>query len=72
MKYYIINEKRLLELLKEENQLNALECAGVDNWPGYWEAKDCTDKRFLGFKNEFNKKYNEFKIPFNLLAFKNF
>lgn len=40
MKYYIINKKRLLELLKKENQLNALECAGVDNWPGYWKAKD--------------------------------
>ena len=34
-------------------------------------SKDCTDKRFLGFKNEFNKKYNEFKIPFNLLLKRN-
>lgn len=32
MNYYYIDEKRLLELLKEENQLKALECAGVDNW----------------------------------------
>jgi len=39
MKYYIINEKRLLELLKEENQLNALESAGVDNWSYYCEAR---------------------------------
>jgi len=40
MKYYIINERRLLELLKKENQLDALKCAGVDNWSGYWTAKD--------------------------------
>ena len=32
MNYYYINEKRLLELLEEENKLKALECAGVDNW----------------------------------------
>jgi hypothetical protein len=32
MNYYYINEKRLLELLEEENQLKALEYAGVDNW----------------------------------------
>ena len=39
MKYYIIDEKRLLELLEKENQLNALECAGVDNWSYYCEAR---------------------------------
>ena len=69
MKYYIINEERLLELLKKENQLNALECAGVDNWPGYWYAKDLyTDNQDVSYedialedlKNEF--EYMETEI----------
>ena len=34
-------------------------------------SKDYNDKRFLGFKNEFNEKYNEFKIPFDLLLKRN-
>lgn len=68
MKYYVINEKRLLELLKKENQLNALECAGVDNWSGYWEAKDLyTDNQDVSYedmaledlKNEFENMETE-------------
>lgn len=52
MKYYIINEQRLLELLEKENQLNALEYAGVDNWSGYWEAKDLyTDNQDVSYKD---------------------
>ena len=35
MKQYIINEDRLTQLLEEEDKLYLLECAGVDNWPGY-------------------------------------
>jgi hypothetical protein len=73
MKYYIINEKRLLELLKEGNQLNALECAGVDNWSGYWEAKDLyTDNQNISYedialedlKNEFEYMETEYKGTF--------
>lgn len=69
MNYYYINEKRLLELLKEENQLKALECAGVDNWQGYYEAKDSyTDGRDVSYedmaledlKNEF--EYNKIDL----------
>ena len=52
MKYYIINEKRLLELLKKENELNALERAGVDNWSGYYEAKDLyTDYQDVSYED---------------------
>lgn len=52
MNYYYIDKKRLLELLKEENQLKALECAGVDNWQGYYEAKDSyTDGRDISYKD---------------------
>lgn len=52
MNYYYIDEKRLIELLKEENQLKALECAGVDNWQGYYEAKDSyTDGRDISYKD---------------------
>lgn len=65
MNYYYINEKRLLELLEEENKLKALECAGVDNWQGYYEAKDFyTDGQDISYedmaledlKNEFEYK----------------
>ena len=73
MKYYIINEKRLLELLEKENQLNALECAGVDNWSGYWWAKDLyTDNQDISYedmaledlKNEFENMETEVEGKF--------
>lgn len=52
MKYYIISEERLLKLLKEENQLNALQYAGVDNWDGYYEAKKLyTDGQDVSYKD---------------------
>ena len=52
MNYYYINEKRLLELLEEENQLKALECAGVYKWQGYYEAKDSyTDGRDVSYED---------------------
>lgn len=35
MKKYIIEEKRLKELLDSEEELLRLKCAGVDNWDGY-------------------------------------
>ena len=34
-------------------------------------SKDLIDKRFLGYKNEFYEKYNEFKRPFEILLSKN-
>ena len=34
-------------------------------------SKDFTDKRFLGYKNEFDEKYNEFKRPFEFLLKRN-
>ncbi len=35
MKYYIISEERLKELLEEEARYIALENGGVDNWEWY-------------------------------------
>lgn len=34
-------------------------------------SKDYTDRRFIGYKNEFDEKYNEFKKPFELLLKRN-
>lgn len=68
MRYFIIDEKRLLELLKKENQLNALECAGVDNWSYYYEARTLyTDGQDISYeemaledlKNQFEYKETE-------------
>lgn len=36
---YIVSKKRLLELLKAENELNVLEGDGVDNWTWYMEGR---------------------------------
>ena len=33
-KSFIVSESKLLELLKAQDELNALNCAGVDNWDG--------------------------------------
>ena len=34
-------------------------------------SKDNTDQRFIGYKNEFDEKYNEFKKPFEFLLKRN-
>ena len=49
MKKYIVSEKRLKELLKKEEKLSRLECAGVDNWDGYAYA----------FSEEINEMFEE-------------
>ncbi len=43
-KYYKISESELLSLLSDANQLNALECAGVDNWIGWDERHEYKDE----------------------------
>ena len=42
MKYYKIDERTLMQLLHSEEELNQLECYGVDNWNGYgaWYQDD--------------------------------
>lgn len=39
MKKYIIGGEELRELLESKAELWALECAGVDNWEWYDEAR---------------------------------
>lgn len=39
MKYYIVSEERLRELLEAEAQYIALENGGVDNWEWYDESR---------------------------------
>jgi hypothetical protein len=36
----VISKERLVELLNAEEELIALEAAGVDNWDGYDERED--------------------------------
>lgn len=43
-KYYKISESELLSLLDDANELNALECAGVDNWCGWGERHEYKDE----------------------------
>lgn len=38
MKKYIIDEKELEQLIKNSQELSALERGGVDNWEWYGEA----------------------------------
>lgn len=38
MKYYLIEESRLKQLLESEARLDALEYGGVDNWEWYGES----------------------------------
>lgn len=38
-KFYAISEEKLIELISDQNKLNALECGGVDNWPYYSESQ---------------------------------
>jgi hypothetical protein len=48
MKKYIISEKRLLELLTREANLEALCAGGVDDWAWYYKSLinylDCDDE----------------------------
>lgn len=43
MKTFIITEERLLELLKSEGTLYALQACGVDNWSGGDEVGEFTN-----------------------------
>lgn len=38
MKYYKVDEETLVNLLKRDTELEALECGGVDNWGFYGES----------------------------------
>ncbi|MBR1818066.1 MAG: hypothetical protein IJ772_04375 [Bacilli bacterium] len=38
-KFYAISEEKLIELISDQNKLDALECGGVDNWPYYSESQ---------------------------------
>lgn len=38
MKYYVIEESRLLRLISSASKFTALECGGVDNWTWYGES----------------------------------
>lgn len=57
MKQYVINEDRLIQLLEEEDKLYLLECAGVDNWPGYDFAFE--DREELDIEKTLKEEFKE-------------
>ena len=59
MKQYVINEDRLIQLLEEEDKLYLLECAGVDNWPGYGFAFE--DREELDIEKTLKEEFEEIK-----------
>ena len=63
MKYYIISEERLKELLEEEARYIALENGGVDNWE--WYGTSIQDYLSLCETNAIyeivNERMNEFE-----------
>ena len=56
MKYFKLTDKELFELLKDQQQLYALQAYGVDNWDGYEEA--INDEEFEVTPEDF-EKYEE-------------
>lgn len=63
MKYYIIDELRLKELLATEARYDALESGGVDNWEWYGASiQDYLDLYKANAIYEIvNERINEFK-----------
>ena len=64
MSKYIIEEKRLKELLKAEHKLSALEGGGVDNWSYYG---DHYDSYFDGISNDIISKQQKEELHPNEL-----
>lgn len=57
MRYYLINEKRLKELLVAEMKLIELERDGVDNWEWYGEGRENYLKELAtGYELEYNEE----------------
>lgn len=57
MRYYLINEKRLKELLIAEMKLIELERDGVDNWEWYGEGRENYLKELAtGYELEYNEE----------------
>ncbi len=57
MRYYLINEKRLKELLVAEMKLIELERDGVDDWEWYGEGRENYLKELAaGYELEYNEE----------------
>ena len=63
MKYYLIEESRLKQLLESEARLDALEWGGVDNWEWYGESLS----QYLDEYCQWNG-FNRARYDFNKLA----
>ena len=60
----IISSKQYKKLIRDQEKLEALECAGVDNWAGYdeslcdlrkqWEREDIKEKIKINETTEIN------------------
>ena len=59
MEKYIISKQDLLQLLKAEAELAALEFSGVDNWIWYGNYAEFVEFSYPQFKEKYGKEiYN--------------
>ena len=65
MKHYIISERTLLNLYRAEEELNALEVGGVDNWSWYDES---LNSNLEDAKKDFNIPEDDETFVYGALA----
>lgn len=65
MKHYIISERELLRLYRKEEELNALEVGGVDNWSWYSES---LNSNLEDAKKDFNIPEDDETFDYEILA----
>jgi hypothetical protein len=65
MKHYIISERTLLNLYRAEEELNALEAGGVDNWSWYDES---LNSNLEDAKKDFNIPEDDETFDYEALA----
>lgn len=62
MKYYLVTEEDLLEMLKSQYKLSILEADGVDNWEWYMESYNDFIQEFYAEKTKEELEDNDYDI----------